>query len=219
MKKTIILVSVVGESYQELVRAVRQTWGFSTMEALQILYYYGYRQDHELAPDQCIQFDDELICGVDSKDMHLRNKIAFNYIYNNYNFEYIFRCNVSNYIVQQKMADFLKDKPINKFYCGSIDWYQGISYANGAGFFLSKDLVKLLVDNSYSSIDRSLPEDVALGKFFREKDITVIDAPRQYFYKGSINYLDVNQYHYYFGGHVSDKISAMYEVQQILAER
>jgi hypothetical protein len=59
------------------------------MEGFEILYCYGLRDGLGLIPGGCVRRDDELFCGVDSNESNPRFKIASNYIYNNYDFEYL----------------------------------------------------------------------------------------------------------------------------------
>jgi hypothetical protein len=199
--KVIILVTAEGEGYQDLVRAVRETWGSVKLEGFEILYYYGFREDPGPALGECIQQNDILYCGNDWRDIQTRNEIAFTHIYNNYDFEYLFRCCAGSYINQKKMAELLQDKPKTNFYCGGlVDTVVDIGrvvFASGSGFFLSKDLVKLLIDNP-SGFRCQWCDDVSFGAFFTTKGIQVTGAPRQDFYDGVIKDLDENIFHYHF---------------------
>jgi hypothetical protein len=213
-KTVVILIAADGEGYQNLVQAIRETWGSAKIEGFEILYYYGYRENYPTPkPGECILCNDELICGVDRNDIH-RNEIAFNYIYNNYNFEYLFRCCAGSYIEQKKMAQFLQDKPKTKFYCGKIVTHTipGFSYASGAGFFLSRDLVKLLIDNP-SGFTCYRWDDASFGIFFSERGIPITNAPRQDLYKGMTENLGDNQFHFHFRRNVS----VMYKLHQKLS--
>jgi hypothetical protein len=214
-KNVVILVAADGVDYQDLVQAVRETWGSSKLDGFEILYYYGFHEDLGPAPGQCIQRNDVLSCGIDCRDVPTRNEIAFTYIYNNYDFDYLFRCCAGSYINQKKMAEFLQSKPKTSFYCGGcigtvVDTGE-IVFASGSGFFLSKDLVKLLIDNP-SGFRCQWCDDVSFGAFFAEKGIRVIDAPRQDFYEGVIKDLDENIFHYHF----RHNIAIMHELHRRL---
>jgi hypothetical protein len=214
-KKVIILVAAEGAGYQDLVQAIRETWGSSKREGFEILYYYGFCEDPGPAPGQCIQRNDMLFCGTDWRDILTRNEIAFTHIYNNYDFDYLFRCCAGSYISQKKMDEFLEDKPKTTFYCGglvnTVVNIGEIIFASGSGLFLSKDLVKLLIDNP-SGFRCQWCDDVSFGAFFTEKGIQVTNAPRQDFYDGVIKDLDPNIYHYHF----RHNISIMREIHQKL---
>jgi hypothetical protein len=196
-KKVIILVAADGNDYQDLVRSVRETWGSSKLEGFEILYYYGYREEPDPKPGECVQQNDILFCGADWRDPLTRNEIVLNYIYNNYDFEYLFKCCAGCYVVQKNMLKFLQDKPKTNFYCGRIGKCGKIAYASGSGFFLSKDLVKLLIDNPYG-FRCQWCDDLGFGTFFAKKGIQVSDAPRQDFINDVIKDLDMSIYHYHF---------------------
>jgi hypothetical protein len=213
-KKVIILVAADGDGYQDLVQSIKETWGSTKLEGFEILYYYGYRKKINSTPGQCIQCADELICGVERHNIHARNEIAFKYIYNNYDFEYLFRCCAGSYIVQEKMAEFLQDKPKNNFYCGRIHQQWVTFYAAGYGFFLSKDLVQLFVNTPSGFYCYPSSEDVVIGHFLGQKGITIIDAPRQQFENGIIPYLNRNVFHYHLGNNLSIKKTLMHEVHR-----
>jgi hypothetical protein len=216
-KKVIILVAADG-NYQDLVKAIRETWGSSKLDELEILFYYGYRENYpKPEPCQCLQVKDELICGVDSNDVINRNRIAFEYIYHHYDFEYLFRCCAGSYIVQNELYRFLQDKPKTNFYCGLyskkiISEDEIICFVIGFGIFFSKDLVKLLIDNP-SGFSCYSDEDVAFGKFFNQKGIMITSAPTQYRFL-DIQDLDKSQHQYQY--HIRKNVPMMYALHQRL---
>jgi hypothetical protein len=212
-KKVIILVAADG-NYQDLVQAIRNTWGSSKLNGFEILYYYGYRQNYPRPePGQCIQVNDELICGVKSYDVNNRNKIAFQYIYNNYDFEYLFRCCAGSYLNLKKMNEFLQNSPKINFYCGPVTLKiiskdETVPFAIGFGIFFSKDVVKLLIDNPLS-FSYHHDEDVAFGRFLVKKGILPTKTPTQYRFE-NIQDLDENQFQY----HIRNNVPLMYEIHQ-----
>jgi hypothetical protein len=217
-RKVLILIGADGTGYQDLVRAIRETWGSSKLDGFEILYYYGYRENYPRPePGHCIQVNDELICGVESNDVKNRNKIAFEYIYTHYDFEYMFRCCSGSYIVQERLEQFLQDKPKTRFYCGHYS-RKGISkevmvpFVIGFNILLSKDLVKLLVDNP-SGYFADIDEDVAIGKFLVDKGILITKAPTQYRFL-DIQDLDKNQHQYQY--HIRRNVPLMYELHRKL---
>jgi hypothetical protein len=170
-KKVIILVAADGGGYQGVVQAIKETWASKKLEGFEILYFYGHRDGLGLTPGGCVRRDDELFCGVDPNESNPRFKIAFNYIYDNYDFEYLLTICCSRYLIQENILNFLIDKPTNKFYYGT----QGC-------MFISKDLVKLVNDNpSGSYLDRTIAPDTAFVKFFKENGILFKAAPTQQF--------------------------------------
>lgn len=77
-------------------------------------------------------------------------------------FDYFFRANESCYNVQDRLAEWLKDKPKTNFYAGFEGSY-GIPFMLGSGYVLSRDVVEYVVQNK-DKWDFSIPDDVALGK-------------------------------------------------------
>ena len=97
----------------------------------------------------------------------------------------------SNYDIALQPIQHIKDKPSNKLYCSLPDTYppypmEGVSdivFGSGAGLFLSKDVVRLLIDKQ-NMVDSSLPNDVAYGKLFiHDHKITLTEGKRQDFRK------------------------------------
>jgi hypothetical protein len=215
-KKVIILVAADGTDYKGLVNAIKETWGSSKIEGFEILYYYGYLENYPRPePGSCIQVGDELICGVGNNDVRNRNKIAFKYIIDNFNFDYMFRCCSGSYIVQERLEQFLQDKPKTGFYCGHYS-RKGISkevmvpFVIGFNILLSKDLVELLVNNP-SGYFTDIDEDVAIGKFLFDKGILITKASTQYRFL-DIQDFDKNQHQYQY--HIRKNVPMMYELHQ-----
>jgi hypothetical protein len=175
-KKKVIMVIAADGGYQKVAQAARDTWASSKLDDFEIFFYYGYRENPGPAPGQCIRCNDELYCGVEPNDTHTRSEIAFNYIYDNYDFDYLFQGACTRYYVQQKMVEFLKDKPTDRF-------------LTGGGIFLSKDLVKILVEDPFG-LNRSLAHDLALVTYFIEKGIKIVNSPQQFINVSLKNIID-----------------------------
>ena len=96
--------------------------------------------------------------------MLLWKTLGFLFKHRHDEFDYILRVNVGSYVHPQRLLNYLKDKPKEKFYCGQIGDYDGIKFASGSCFILSRDLVNLSLSNirkfGYDHID-----DVSFGRF------------------------------------------------------
>jgi hypothetical protein len=93
----------------------------------------------------------------------LKTLSAFNFALNNFDFDFLFRINVSSYLDVNSLQLFLSElEPINVF-AGVHGNHFGQDFASGSGYLLSKDVVQMTVDN-YRDWDHSLIDDVALGK-------------------------------------------------------
>ena len=96
----------------------------------------------------------------------------------NFDFDFIYRTNVSSYVDLSKLNEFIKNKPQNGYYGGAIGDHQGIEFASGCGYFLSRDLVIKVLENR-DLWDHNLIDDVSLGKLLtRELNIEVQEVKR-----------------------------------------
>ena len=101
--------------------------------------------------------------------------IAMHYCYDNFNFDYIVRTNLSSFWNYKLLKEQNFDK---KNYIGAlIGEHNGIKFPAGSGFILSKDMVELCIKNK-DKFDYSLPDDVSFGKFFYENDKIIKANPR-----------------------------------------
>ena len=86
---------------------------------------------------------------------------SLKYIYNNYNFKYIFRTNLSSFIDLNKLYLFTLNNSFN--YAAVIGNYNNITFGSGAGFFLSRECVNYLITRD--NIDYyKMNDDVVIGK-------------------------------------------------------
>jgi hypothetical protein len=103
---------------------------------------------------------------------------AFKASINNFDFDYIYRTNVSSYIDLIKLKEFVNNKPREGYYGGAVGTHQGISFASGCGYFLSRDVVKKVLENR-KLWDHNLIDDVSLGKLLtKELNIEVQEIGR-----------------------------------------
>jgi glycosyltransferase involved in cell wall biosynthesis len=240
MKVMIMVLAADVGGFDRLVQSIKDTWGTTKHNNCDILYYYGYRENYSRPPSgSAIRINDDLICGVEESidNINVKTKIAFEYIYNNCDFDYVFRCCAGSYINQCNLIEFLIDKPKNKFYCGaSIPGWKGslkdLKFASGSGYFLSKDLVKFLIDHP-SSFTYHKCDDVAIGMFLTRNGIQIAEGRRQDInIKGSeriVNrvvlpdtiqgttphlFLDARQYHYHF----RHSVEAMHAIHKVIMQ-
>lgn len=92
---------------------------------------------------------------------------AFDLSLQNFNFDYIYRTNVSSYIDLPALNSYIGNKPRINFYAGVIGEYQKIQFASGSGYFISRDLVTEVVRRK-EYWDHNLVDDVSLGKFLTQ---------------------------------------------------
>lgn len=69
---------------------------------------------------------------------------------------------MSSFLDLKKLANYIENAPRKEFYAGPQLFSGLIEYAQGSGYFLSKDLVEAVFRHS-SDWDHNLIDDVALG--------------------------------------------------------
>ena len=97
--------------------------------------------------------------------------LAFDKISSNHEFDYVFRTNTSSFIDLKKFENFILKNTDSLDYTGSIlKVMEGDVIASGAGFFLSKENIQIILDNR-KYFDVSLPDDVAIARLLNKFDI------------------------------------------------
>ena len=88
---------------------------------------------------------------------------AFEFSIKNFEFDYIYRTNVSSYLDLVRLQRFIGNKPKENFYAGLQGDHNGIAFASGCGYFISRDLIIKVLRNR-DLWDHNLVDDVAIGK-------------------------------------------------------
>jgi hypothetical protein len=97
-------------------------------------------------------------------------------------FSFVLRPNISSFYAFDRLLRDSENFSKEKFYAGVKGNDSGITFASGSGYLLSIDLAKLLIDNKSTLIgDKSLVDDVVVGKFLTSKGINVTEYPRMDF--------------------------------------
>jgi len=186
-KILIVVLSFEKEPYVSLENTIRNTWALEKPEGIEIIYYYGNSQEDKLIGDKLYLNSPEGLRNVGHKTLKM-----YQYVLENFDFDYVYRTNSSSYIDIEKLQSFVKDKPMEKFYCGVIGrGVKGIKFASGSGYFISKDLVGVVLKNK-SKWQHGFIDDVALGLLLNNYKI----YPADRFDLNNIEKIDTNYYHY-----------------------
>jgi hypothetical protein len=103
---------------------------------------------------------------------------SFEYVYNNYNFKYIYRTNLSSFLDLEKLYTFTTN---NFDYAAVIGYYNNNRFGSGSGFFTSKESTKYLIDK----------KDIDYNKYFDDVVIGEILTPiYSIFPVGRIDFID-----------------------------
>jgi hypothetical protein len=94
-----------------------------------------------------------------------------------WDYDYIFHTNSSSYIDKELLYKWLLDKPRTKFYSGVKGNYRNTSFASGCGFTISKDVVKLILENK-DKWEHGEADDATLGILLNSLGLSVYEAPR-----------------------------------------
>jgi hypothetical protein len=172
MKILILVLSYNdGELYTNFYNSQKETWDSLSEDNIKTYYYFGNSDENYIDGDNIyLKVENSLKnCGILTIEVF---KMIFNL-----EFDYIFRTNSSSYIDKKILKEFLKDKAKEKFYCGIIGQHNSLIFCSGSGYFLSKDLVELLINNSHE-INHNYIDDVAFGEFLTSKKINLVQSER-----------------------------------------
>ena len=121
-----------------------------------------------------VQGTENLIPGILNKTI-----AGFEYCLRNFTFDYIIRTNISSFYVLPNLHKYvLPTLPRNNYYAG----FQGrdrqdIPFASGAGFFVSPDIVRLLVDQR-AHLSAIILDDLSIGHYLHTQGIPVLHLQR-----------------------------------------
>ena len=178
---------------------------FSQPDSTSETYWYKRGTEEELQGlDSCLSGSDLFIDADDSSlGMGEKTIIAFKWLIENSNFEYIFRTNTSSYVSVKKLRSFINDNYKNEkyVYSGLIhktndSMERPISFASGSGFLLNRKTVELILENQ-EKWQHEYWDDVSLGLLLRDLNITPTQGKRLDI-EGNVFKQDINldNYHY-----------------------
>jgi hypothetical protein len=165
MKILIVVLSYFDNGiYTKFYESQNESWNSVHVEGVDTFFLVGNNDKDEI--------EENLIkTKVKESIFHCGHKTikAFELL-ENYEYDYIFRTNSSSYVDKQMLKDYLEDKPRTNFYSGIIGNYNGISFASGSGFAISKDVVNLVLQKK-EKWNHNFIDDVSLGLLLREFNV------------------------------------------------
>lgn len=175
MKILIVVLSEKREGYYvKMEQAIRQTWAAKALEhdsIVDVLYTYG-QWDRDIK-GEVERHGDKL--DINYREDYFKtsgkNIKTLKYVYEKFEFDYVFRTNLSAYIHVDKLVEYAQDKPRENFYHGIHGKHpdnKEITFVSGAGFFLSRDVVKLVAEN-VDQIKLNTIDDIGLASFLHNK--------------------------------------------------
>lgn len=176
MTKHRVIISIISSEfvpYDLLEDTIRETWLNLNSNSVPVYFYYGSNEsENKIIDDKIYINTTESFENVGIKTLKM-----YEFLYNNFDFDYIFRTNLSSYIDIDKLYSFLDNKSKSNFYCGFMGCHEGIDFCGGAGYFLSKDLVKLIVENK-NLWETSHMDDVIVAKILKSFGVCPIEGTR-----------------------------------------
>lgn len=144
----------------------KKIWGSSNLK-IPTVHYVGTKELNEREKSY-IETNNKEYLFLNTEDSYSniakKTLMAFQEIYKNYEFDFIFRTNTSSFIDLKKLEHFINFESDNLSYSGKLtETTEGFTIASGAGFFISKENVSILLKNT-ESFDEKLPDDVAIAK-------------------------------------------------------
>jgi hypothetical protein len=190
--------------YRSIENVAKETWMKRTPSNVKTIFMYGDKNK--------IFWDEQDSFYVDRPENHAysiclyKTIKAFECFYES-NFDYIYRTNCTGYFDLELMSKYVLDKPTKNFYSGYIVEHDDVMFASGASFFLSKDLVKKVIDNQDILFSYKYPgwmDDVIMGKFMKDylkvdidNGMTEQNLRRIVTPENIDDSLDMSQFHYY----------------------
>jgi hypothetical protein len=170
MKILHLILGCKSDHYIPIENADKDTWLKNPPNNIKTIFMYGgsdkiyWDKNHSFYVDKS---EDLSICLY-------KTILAFEHFLNS-EFDYVFRSNNTGYFDYELINQFIENKPKEKFYCGYLGYVDGIKFASGSGYFLSKDLVNKVVKNKTDLLNHSIPnscnegcDDVIIGKFITQ---------------------------------------------------
>ena len=109
-----------------------------------------------------VKNNENLIPGILQKTIK-----SFEYCLQKFEFDYIYRTNLSSFIDLNKAYHFLENNKVDYGSC-CLDIHIDLHFASGCGFILSKKMVNILINNQ-NLINYKIIDDVAIGELLIDK--------------------------------------------------
>jgi hypothetical protein len=159
---------------------------------VETLFYFGARRTRLDGHDLRLAVPD------DFEHIGEKTLACFEYLLEQVEFDLVFRTNASSYVDLPNLRSYVAAQAsLRGFYAGHLGaTFDGLTFASGSGYFLSRDLLEMVVENR-ESWDHSLLDDVALARVLSERGIHPRESPRAVFTEPpAVAEVDTNQFHF-----------------------
>jgi hypothetical protein len=169
-----------------------------------LTFWYRGRPNEKLTQKYELM-GNELIINTDdgSLNMGLKTLLAFEWLLNNRDFDYVVRPTPSSYINFNNLKNFINTNLVNKkyVYCGKVQSTNDknknkIDFISGSTFILNKNSVQKIIANK-EKWDHSYWDDVALSLLMSELNINY-QVGQRYDVEGNPFSKDISTKHYQY---------------------
>lgn len=191
MRTLVLVLATRSHPYPMLIRAAEATWASVAVPDVEVLFYFGGGGPRVVARHLTLPAPDDFA--------HIGEKtiVCFEYALANCEFDLVFRTNCSSYVDLTNLNRYVSEHTREHgFYAGALGTHAGVPFASGSGYFLSRDLVELVV-RGRDAWNHELLDDVALGLLLSTAGRIPVAAPRiGYATPQEVVDVDVSQFHF-----------------------
>lgn len=191
MRTLVLVLGTRVRPYPMLIRAAEATWASATVPGVEVVFYFG--------GDGQRMAGRRLTLPVPDDFAHIGEKTiaCFEYLLEHREFDLVFRTNCSSYVDLTNLSRYAAaHAQARTFYAGALSTHAGVAFASGSGYFLSRDLVELVV-RERDAWNHELLDDVALGLLLSTAGRRPVAAPRvDYATPRDVVDVDVSQFHF-----------------------
>ena len=188
----ILVISCYEEQYQMLEKAIRDTWGNHINKEVNILYCYTENRQ------KTAQIGDNIFCNSGAEYlMNIGSKTisALEFIEKNFEYNFVFRTNLSSYVDVDMLNEISKQYISNKkLIKGVIGNYYGIRFTSGSGYLISRDNVQEIINNQHLW-NHNYIDDVSLGILMNTLGADFVSGER-FDVTNDTHAIPTNYYHY-----------------------
>jgi hypothetical protein len=171
MRILVLVLAARAWPYPILVQAIKRTWASCEADGVSALFYYGGERLELDGRNLYLPVTDALPAGW-------KTIACFEQVLRSNGFDLVFRTNCSSYVDLPNLRGFAeRHARAEGFYSGRRGMFGDLPFASGSGYFLSRDLVELVVERR-DEWNHALPDDIALAELMGRHQVELVDAPR-----------------------------------------
>lgn len=190
MKIIILVLTYLDNSiYSKFYEQQNKTWNSIDVDGVETFFNINGGETQEIKGHFIINNLPETVENEGYKIINCFEKTL------DWDYDYIFHTNSSSYIDKELLYRWLIDKPRENFYSGVVGDYNNQKFASGCGFTLSKDVVKLILNNQ-EKWEHGDKDDATLGIMLSKLGQKVHPAPRFDLIHDNISDIPDNFFHY-----------------------